>query len=244
MFKWMKRLLILAVLVLVLGAVVVSMLISRGIRAGVESFGPKVTGTPVTLHGVSLAPWSGGASMTGFTVGNPEGFKSEHAFYLEHGSVKIQLASLTKDVIVIDKIHVTGAEITYELGMGKSNIGVIRKNVDAFVDSVGGGSSAPEGAKRKVIIKEFVFEKGKVRPTATVLQGASVGVPIPTITLTGIGEKSGGETVAEAIDQITTPIFNGIESVVSKAKDVFSGLGASATEKAKGALDKIKDIVK
>ena len=73
-----KVLLIVAVLVVV--AVVALFVVGSNldgiVKKAVETAGPKITQTSVTLDGVSLSPRSGSGAIKGLTVGNPSGYSS------------------------------------------------------------------------------------------------------------------------------------------------------------------------
>ena len=75
--KKIIRLVLIAVVVLALLVVVgVHFFLDGAIKRGVETIGPKLTKTQVTLNNVSLSLLSGSGKMKGLVVGNPEGFKT------------------------------------------------------------------------------------------------------------------------------------------------------------------------
>ncbi len=73
--------LIILVLLVFLGS------LNRIVKAGVETVGPKVTGTTVTLRQVKISPFSAQGTLGGLLVGNPAGFKTDSAVRprLDHG---------------------------------------------------------------------------------------------------------------------------------------------------------------
>ena len=91
-----------------------STLLNKSIKTGVETFGPKVTQTPVRLDEVKLSVLSGNGLLSGLYVGNPEGFKSENIFALGQVEVDIVPRSLLSDEIVINKIYIQKPHISYE----------------------------------------------------------------------------------------------------------------------------------
>ena len=81
----MKKLLVVVLGLVILGVVlllVLSKAIGSGIKAGVETFGPEVTQTPIGLESVDLSAFSGSGEISGLIVGNPEGFNTPHAIKL------------------------------------------------------------------------------------------------------------------------------------------------------------------
>ena len=63
---------------LVIGALVIINL-GTGLKALVETLGPEMTQSPVTLESASLSLLSGEGSFVGLHIGNPEGFDTEEA---------------------------------------------------------------------------------------------------------------------------------------------------------------------
>ncbi|MDC3261871.1 hypothetical protein OAU76_01745 [bacterium] len=69
------------VLVLVVGVIIVLNL-GSGLKVAIESLGPEVTQSSVTLDKAEISLISGEGSLRGLIIGNPEGFATERAFSL------------------------------------------------------------------------------------------------------------------------------------------------------------------
>ena len=90
MFK--KRLIGFALLAVIIVAAIYfagSSVLNKGIKSGVETYGPRVTQTPVTLEDVQLSILSGSGMLKGLHVGNPEGYNSENIFALGQIDLKV-----------------------------------------------------------------------------------------------------------------------------------------------------------
>lgn len=233
-----------------IGVVVVIVLIAAGIywfasnldsfvKTAVEEYGSKATKTKVTLDSVKLSLTEGKGRLTGLTMGNPEGFKSDSAMTLGEISVALDTASLGSDIIVIKEIDVGAPKVTYEIRQGGSNFDVIRKNVDAYAGS-SGGSGSSEGGK-KLVIENLYIRDGKVNVSAAALAGKSVGAPLPTIHLKDIGKDSGGATPAEVADKVIKAISSGATKAVGTLD--LDKLMGGATGAAKDVIDKGKEGV-
>jgi len=97
-------------------------LLNNGIRQGVETVGPRVTQTPVSLGAVNISPFTGKGTLTGLNIGNPEGFKSENIFALGQIDVKVDTGTLFSDKIVIDQIIIQRPEVSYMKTLTNSNL--------------------------------------------------------------------------------------------------------------------------
>lgn len=260
----MKKLLKIAaiavpVLIIVVLLVIFSSL-NRIVKAGVETMGPKVTGTGVTLDKVGISPFSGQGALGGLRIANPEGFNTPNAFELGQVSVSIDPRSLRSDTIVIREILIDAPEITFEGDLSGSNISRIRKNIESFSGKRPAAEQAepapekPAKAGKKVQIKRFALKNGKVQLAATLVKGEAVTVPLPDIELTDIGKDSSGTTLAEAVNQVFPAIYKAItEAVMSSDKllkesvealeDTAKGIRETAEEEASKVLEGVKGIL-
>src|SRR5262249_32639861 len=137
------------ILVLVLGLVIfVFTGLGAAIKAVVENVGSKATGTSVVLKSADVSITSGEGRLSGLVVGNPKGYGTPSAFELGDIKVTIDTSTVTSDTVVIKEVVIEAPNVTYEVGPGGNNVGVIQNNVDAFSKSFGGGGdSASSGGK-------------------------------------------------------------------------------------------------
>lgn len=213
------------------------------IKAAVEEIGSEVTGTKVTLREVEISPSTGEGALRGFTLGNPPGFNTASAARLGEIRVRLDIGSITGDTIVIREILISAPEITYELGSGGSNIDAIRSNVAAFTG--GGAKAAPGGTEtvageqggRKLIIENLRIRGGKIKISATFLQGKTMTVPLPAIHLKDIGKDKGGAAPGEVVEKIMAEISRSAGSAVSPL-----GVGKAMDAVKKGAEDMKKAL--
>ena len=221
------------VIVIVLG-VVMMLFLGNMIAAAVPPVLSEITGTNVVLESVSLNPLTGKGTIKGFIIGNPEGFKTESAFELGEVRIDIDLMSLLSDTIVIEEIYINAPKITYEMGM-PSNIGQIQKNVEEFSGPPKEGEEPKEeeeeedaGPGKKILIKHFLIENGKVSVSAKLLQGRAVTVPLPRIEKHDIG---GGGDDGEG------------KSIGEVSKEIFTSVGGKVTEVAKKGFEDAKKLI-
>ena len=227
---------------------VFSKAIGSGIRAAVETFGPEVTQTSITLESVELSAFSGSGSIKGLVVGNPEGFKTPYSIKLDSFSIKLEPMSLLSDKIVINEIIIDGPEFILETGLGlqKSNIGVIMENIEAFT----GGSESDEEASsssKSVQIDLLRITGGKVKISNKLLGGQSLTVPLPNIELTDIGADDDGVSLGQSMKIVFQAINQGIVSSVGKSGkvvgDQLKNIGDATKKSLGGFLKGLKKTV-
>ena len=241
MIKKLLTIFLLLILVTVLAVYFLgSKLLNKSIQAGVETFGPKVTQTPVNLDEVKISILSGNGKLRGLNVGNPEGFSSEHIFALGEVEIDIESGSLLSDEIVINKIYIKEPHISYEKTLKTSNFKELLKNIEESIgsdetteiekpseDDIAKDESAPG---KDVLIKEFIIEKPNVFLGVV---GLDTTVALPSIELTNI--SSSEEKIAAAIlSQVVPKLFESIKNATVNTAGI-------TTDNAQSILDSVKD---
>ena len=219
----MRKFIIVGSVVGVVGVMLVFLVFSSLdsiITEAVEHFGSEITQTKVTLDKTVISATTGKGSLYGLKVTNPKPFKTPTAFEFSEVSLTLDIESITKDTIVIKEIVIAGPEITYEVGANGSNIDAIKRNVDS--------SSTPsrpdpyekqavessDKKQKKIIIEKFVIRDGKINVSASFLNGKSMSVPLPSLTLNDIGKDKGGASPAEVTNKIITALRQNINEAV------------------------------
>src|SRR5262245_59747782 len=89
------------VAVIAVAAVVVLGRLGRIIGDGVETEGPKITGTDVSLGGAQVSIFDGEGALKRLRIANPEGFSKADAFDLGKIAIKVDVKSVTSGVVHI-----------------------------------------------------------------------------------------------------------------------------------------------
>ena len=230
--------------------------LDRIVRAAVNAAGPAALGVPVSLQDADISLVRGRATLTGLHVGNPEGYKTDGLLDLGSVSVKLDRSSLLSDVVVIKEIAVAGLVVTYEKGLLNSNLG-------ALIDQLSAGAegqdeeqteekpAAEDAAGKKVVIDKLTIADSKmnfsVTGAAALTGGGAVPLPLPPITLTGLGREQEGVTFIEAIQNVLKAIAGATGTAIVGAGhligDGVGALGAGAAAVGSGTLDAGKAVV-
>ena len=121
------------ILLAIVLVIVVLANLDRGIKTAVETIGPELTGSEVTLNSVDLRLTDAKGSFSGLRVGNPEGFAAADAFKLGLISFAMDAESLASDTIVVDSLRIVAPEITMERADGRSNLDQIQANIGDYL---------------------------------------------------------------------------------------------------------------
>lgn len=190
------------------------------IQEAVLEYAPPATGADVSLDNVNVSLMGGTAGLSGLTVGNPAGFKSDYAFKVADMGVKIDMASLTGDVIHIEEIRIDGADLIYEIGTKGNNISRIQKNIEAYAQSLGATASESE-SEAKFIVDHIYITGTKVKLASDLLGGKGVGLTLPDIHLTEVGTEEKAASAGEVGSKVFGAVNSGLSKIVTK--DMLKG---------------------
>ena len=244
----MKKLLkVLAVLALlgVIALVAVGFSLGPIVKKAVNSVGPRITGTKVELADAKISPLTGGGTLAGLFVGNPEGWTGEKAAYLGTIRASLRPTSLLGDHVMVNEVFIDGPEFVYEQRLvGGSNLDALLKQIET---NTGGGTRTPKadptepGPPMKFAVKSFRLQNAKM---TLIGAGRTITVPLPPLTITDLGVAEGGITVDQVAVKVLQQVLAQMGSVAAEElKNIgaaaLQGGSKGAKEAAKGALDKL-----
>ena len=214
------------------------------VASAIRAYGSEIAGAPVSLSDVRIVVADGAATLHGLVVGNPPGFRTAHALSLDEVSLKLDVGSLTTDVIRIKEMSIVKPDVTYEYTLGGSNLDVLQRNAERYVAGHGDGKSGPtQGSPGKKLVIEHVYIKsGTVNVSADMLNGKAVVVPLPDLQMRDIGKQSNGATVGEAMKNIFGTLT---QSVTVSVGSLNPGNVADSLKKgAEAATEAIRGLFK
>ena len=244
--KKLSIVLVVLILLVVIAVVVVASQAGNLIQRAVETYGPEITGTSVTLSDVDISLLSGNASINNLVVGNPKGFKTDNAFRVGEVSVKLDLKSLFSEQIRIEKILIDSAELTYEQINKRSNIDALRKNVEKNTGSKGGGSGQGGSSDVKVTIDHLYINGTQVNVRAAVLgKEEQESVTLPDMHLKDLGKGGSDGSIAAIVDEVVRLVTKAATKAAVKElgeKKVKEAIDKKKGEVLKKLDDKLKDL--
>lgn len=202
------------------------------IKAKIEEVGHQVTEQSVTVNSVDVKLFEGAGTIKGLVLANPKEYNASSAFSLNEITLDINLASLTTDLIIIDKIVINNPEAIVEFTKtGGSNIQDILDAIDKNLPT-SNTDKKPASDKAEAIIKVKQF----------VLAGVAL-----TIDLTELGNKVHKKTLAD----INLANIGGDKGLPASQlgtellKQALSSIWKQAKkEQKKQVKDKLKDKIK
>lgn len=202
------------------------------VKNAIEKYGSEATQTAVRVESVNIALKEGRSVIKGLSVANPAGFEAKHAFSLGKIGNKINIESLSNDVIVIDDITIRAPQVYFEMNQQRqTNLNELKKNLlGTAPDSTSKKQTKTESKEPRFILKRVHFSKGKIFAKVVPLDNKEYQLKLPEILLRNMGGEKGA-TAAQLSHEILSVLSDRALAEVKK-----KGVGAE--------LDKVKAQVK
>jgi hypothetical protein len=239
----MKKFLIIGGVVVglgLIGVVGLTFFLGNVVTAGVNSFGPKITQTNVTLAGATISPLNGSGTLKGLVVGNPKGWSENNICSLGKIHVSVQPFSILGDHIVVNEVLIEAPEFNYETKLVASNVADLLKNIEKFTGAKDAQPATTKSGKPiKFEVKKFRLKNGKVRLG---VGPAALKLPMPPIALDNLGTSDGGITPDQLVFAVMKTVTGSIVSATTKAVGEIGKTNGAAVEGAKKAVEGIKGL--
>ena len=203
-------------------------------KTAVGDYGSAMTQAKVSVDAVKISPADGKGTISNLLIGNPAGFKTAYAIKVGQIDVDIDVASVARDVIVIRRIAINAPDVIYEKADSMTNFDAIQKNIASYL---GPADSKKEG--KKLIVEELTIRDAKAQASAAFMNGKTVNVSLPDITLKNLGKAKGGISPGELGQEIAGALKAKLTSAVS-----FDRLMKSTGEALEKAGSAVKGLFK
>ncbi len=232
--------------VLLLAAVVFIARLDSLITRAINLYGPEITGTEIRIDDVRVSILSGQATLKNFYLGNPKGFRSDHAMKVASITLNLELGSLMGQTIVVNRIEVVQPDIVYEKKGGTDNFKTIARHAEQKAKEAGltGGETETKKSEKKMMIRDFIIRGGHVILYTPDLPSGAARAAIPDMHMRNVGkdgappERVFSQVLDALYDRLTMPI------VVDTLNRGLLDARRSAEKGTRSLTDKIKGFFK
>ncbi len=210
------------------------------VRDAIVKYGSEMTQAKVSVGSVKIDAVNGEGIISDFEIGNPQGFKTPYAFKVKEFTVAIDSSTLTGNVITVKKIAIVAPDVIYEKGDSMTNFDAIQKNIADYL----GPSEQASSEGKKLIVEEFKLRDAKAQAAAAFMDGKTVDVDLPDLTMRNIGKKEGGISPGELGQRIAVAMKKQLAGAISfdklgkAAQQAGEAIGGAAND----AAEKIKNL--
>lgn len=216
------------------------------VKKQVETVGPRITRTSVSLDSAILSPFSGNGKLMGLIIGNPEGFTHSAALKAPGISISVDKKSLLSRTIVINEILISRPEIFLEGTLTGTNLMKLIGNIKGYGGS-GQDRKGDQNSPRKYIVRRVLITAPRLNVSASLLK-ANIGqtVPLSDISLNDVGSDGSGISAAELSVQIMVPLLTNAlrEGVTFVTKQGIQTIQQECINQINKAVQGISDFFK
>lgn len=188
------------------------------VKEAIEKYGSQAAKTEVGVSSVDIRLSTGEGTVRRLSVSNPKGFKPRDIFSLENISVRMDIKTVSRSLIVIQEIRISGPEVFYEMNRsGVSNIEVLKKNMETAENGKKTAKRKPGEKEVKLYIKKLLFEKGRVEARVAALGERPIQLNLPRLEMSEIG-INGGAAPSEVARIVITALAEETAKVVARSE--------------------------
>lgn len=192
------------------------------VKTAIETYGTQATQTTVRVGSVQLGLKDGSGAIRRVTIGNPQGFTAPQAFSLGEITTRIDLASLSQEVTIIEYVTVIAPEVFFELNAaGKSNLAELKQSLESG-NSTSTASVQNNGVEPQLIIRKLLFAEGSIHARVTPLNKV-YELKLPEFELHNLGGSKGATPIRIADQVLKALTGRALAEVEKKGLDQFKG---------------------
>jgi hypothetical protein len=222
--KWLLRIVIALVILLVIALIGAFLAINTIAKHGIEQAATYALGVDTTVDGVSVGVLSGEFGMAGLQVNNPQGFTDERFLTMTKADLAVGLGSLMEQEVHVPRFGLDGITLNLEKKDGKANYDIIMENLQKL--SSGQETKPKEDSGPG---KTFVIDQLDITNVTVNLKGMGVGgqsVKVPDIHMTGVGSDGKGVDAGQITGIVMSSIFQALaQNVANLPGELAKGLG-------------------
>lgn len=192
--KMARRILLVVLVLVVIGALVAYLNLNRVVRRTIESQATDSLTLQTQLGGARLALFGGQLKLDDLTIASPQGYNAPHMLALDSGTVQVSYGELNDDPVRIRSMTLNEPRLVIEQSQGKFNFQVLSDLVS---------QTPPEQERMRVVIDRLRIQNANVvlRPGLPGLEQEIV-VNVPSIELENVGSGEGAENGAAIKDVV------------------------------------------
>ena len=235
-----------------IGAVVLYLNLGNVAKALTEKIGTETLGVKVSVSSMDISLQDKKVEVKGLKIGNPPGYKNADSLSVD--LIRVVGESFSKDLLVFDEITVSGTKVNMEVEKNGTNLSDLKKNIKPKASA---DEKTETGKPIKVIVRKLTIDDATLNPAVMLISQEMKPVTMPDIVLTGIGQKTNGVLISEAVAQVLDKVtkvatqaasqqgmLQGMDDAALKEIGTQMDMGKSLLDNAKKDMDGLKDGLK
>lgn len=210
------RLVVALALLLAAAFVIATLLVDRRVASAVEESVEAALGVPATLDRASVRFLTGGFTLSGLRISNPEGFEAPEVIVMARGEGRIRLTTFFDEVVAMPRLTLRDLALHLERREGRGNYEPILLHYAEEGRHVG-------DPDRRYVIDELVIRDVVVHLDVLPEAGeeARMEVPIEELVLRDVGEAEAGIMLQEVVGVVADAL---VQAALERAAEELPGL--------------------
>lgn len=170
------------------------------VEDAIEQIGSELLDAPLRVGSVSIDLQGGAATIRDLRIENPSGagFSGASAFRLDEIEVALDLGSVTREPLVLERVQLRNPQVLAEIRGGQLNLDVLRRRVEA---SSAKEVATPEelrteGEPFRIRIRRFELERGDLRLDTGNPDQERPELALPSFAMRDVGGSGGAAPAA------------------------------------------------
>ena len=197
--KWLKRIAVVVVLLLIVGGVVTYLYLDRAIKTAVETQTTKQLALETKLGSAGVSVFGGKLNLSQMTIASPQGFAAPHMLALGNADVRVSYGQLNNDPVRVGRIALDQPKLVIERQGGTINF----KRAADLMPQTPPKAADPSAEPMRLIIDELTINNAQVvmRPGFPGLP-QEITIPVPSVVLKNVGTGDGNQNGAAVKDVV------------------------------------------
>jgi hypothetical protein len=204
--KWIRRIVLAVVLLIVIVCVVVYLNIGHILKTAVQTQASSSLNLQTTLDSVTLSLFGGKLGLHQLDIASPQGYSAPHMLEVGDTNLAVSYGQLRNDPVHVESITIDKPRLVIEQQNGVLNF---KKAMDQMPKSETTSTSEGKPSK-KLIIDELTVKDAQVviHPNLPGM-GQEITVPVASIVMKNVGTGEGaqnGEAMKDVVMQVITAL--------------------------------------
>ena len=222
---------------IVIGAVVLYLNLGNVAKALTEKIGSETLGVKVSLAAMDISLQDKKVEVKGLKIANPPGYKKAQSMSVD--LIRVVGESFSKELLIFDEITVSGTTINMEVAEEGTNLSDLKKNIKPKASAE---EKTESGEPIKVIIRKLTIDDATLNPAVMLISQEMSPVTMPDIILTGIGQKTNGVLISEAVAQVLDRVTKTATKAASQ-QGMLQGMDDAALQEIGAQMDMGKSLL-
>ena len=200
-----------------------------------EKIASNALGVKVTISSLNVSLKEKRVTINGVKIANPPKFKNRHI--ITANNIIIGLNTASRELIDFKDIRVNGTVVNLEVTERGTNLSALKKLIEQKKQKQSAGSE-----QVRVIVRNMMINESTINPSVTLLNTDIGSIKLPSVRVSGIGQRDNGVLAEDAVRQIMVKYLKSAENQIRR--EGLLGNVDAVVKEVEDAVDDVKNTLK